>query len=657
MAVVSMQKVQVVVHRSDTDALLNVLQQAGAMEFTEVDTANIASVSMEFPHAQLLPRVQHAVGFLTPYEAKRSLWRTLRDGSTTELSEAEVLNQAADTDAVAQVVGDLEALQVEYAEKTDAVRQLEEQVALLQIWKAVPVKLSELTTTSTYTKLVQESSDNQKTTKLSLMAKLAEFLEAQDIPSQITSVTASTAAVTVAKDAVVPADLHKQLEGLGLQIVAAPHGSETAEVELVATEEKLAAAKGELGLVHNQAEEFAQTHLRRLRIVGEVLSWERDRYATVGIGAATNTSVVLEGWINASKRSALEATFAQKNIAAMMSDLEPQAGEEPPVDIVNNSFIQPFEVVTRLYGMPGHKDLDPTLFLAGFFFLFFGLSLTDVGYGIFLMAVATMILTLFKVAPVVRTFAKLLLFMGLGSALVGLLFGGYLGIAPESLPSWLRAIQLFDPIGNPLPVFYLALGLGVFQVMVGMFLKIYSDARNGELMNGILDQGPWLFVFFVAIAYLGVTTGYLNIIATPDQLINLIYVGLVLVVLASGRKGKTILEKVQSAALSLYASIGYFSDILSYSRLLALGLATTALAFAVNLIAEIVSGTPVVGPVLAIVVLVIGHLFTLAVNTLGAFIHSARLQFVEFFGKFVAGTGREFKPLKRTAEHVAIADE
>jgi V/A-type H+-transporting ATPase subunit I len=341
-----------------------------------------------------------------------------------------------------------------------------------------------------------------------------------------------------------------------------------------------------------------------------------------------------------------------------MSDLEPQAGEEPPVDIVNNSFIQPFEAVTRLYGMPGHKDLDPTLFLAGFFFLFFGLSLTDVGYGIFLMAVATMILTLFKVAPVVRTFAKLLLFMGLGSALVGLLFGGYLGIAPESLPSWLRAIQLFDPIGNPLPVFYLALGLGVFQVMVGMFLKIYSDARNGELMNGILDQGPWLFVFFAAIAYLGVTTGYLNIIATPDQLINLIYVGLVLVVLASGRKGKTILEKVQSAALSLYASIGYFSDILSYSRLLALGLATTALAFAVNLIAEIVyDAVPYVGIVFAGLVLVIGHTFTLAVNTLGAFIHSARLQFVEFFGKFISGTGRLFRPFAREKSYVSITPD
>ena len=656
MAVVPMQKVQVVVHRTDTDALLDVLQRSGAMEFVEVDTTNIASISMEFPQAQLLPRVQHAIGFLTPYEAKRSLWRTLRDGSTTELSEAEVVKQAANTEAVAQVVSELETLQVEYAEKTDTVRQLEEQVTLLQLWKAVPIKLAELKTTSTYTQLVQVGADTQKGTTSSLLATLTEFLQAQDIPSQITSVSATLAAVTVAADAATPADLQKQLEGLGLEVIKAPAGTETPDVELVAVTQRLAAAKGELGLVHDQAEHFAQSHLGRLRIAAEVLSWERDRYATVGIGAATDSSVVLEGWINAAKRSALEATCAEKNIAAIMSDLEPNEGEEPPVDIVNNSFIQPFEVVTRLYGMPGHKDLDPTLFLAGFFFLFFGLSLTDVGYGVFLMAVAIMILTLFKVAPVVRTFAKLLLFMGLGSALVGLLFGGYLGIAPEALPSWLRAIQVFDPIGNPLPVFYLALGLGVFQVMVGMFLKIYSDAKNGELMNGILDQGPWLFVFFVAIAYLGVTTGYANF-ATPDQLINLIYVGLVLVVLASGRKGKTILEKVQSAALSLYNSIGYFSDILSYSRLLALGLATTALAFAVNLIAEIVSGTPVVGPVLAIVVLVIGHLFTLAVNTLGAFIHSARLQFVEFFGKFIAGTGREFKPLKRTAEHITIADE
>jgi len=655
MAVVQIKKVQVIVYRTDCDALLNVLQQHGVMEFTEVDVSKITQATVEFPHAQLLPRVQHAVGFLKPYEAKKSLWRTLRDGTMAELSETEVQKYATDTDAVAQIVADQEDVQVEFAEKTDVVRVLEEQVSLLDIWKVVPMKLSDLETTTTYTKLVTQSKDGQKGSD-SLAAVLTSFLEEHDIPSQVTSVSTELCAITIAKDAMSPTDLQKQIEGLHLHVIAIPDGIETADVELIATQEKLATAKDELGIVYDQAEHFARTHLQQLRIAGEVLTWERDRFATVGIGGATESSVVLEGWMSADKRSAIEAVLIEKNIAALVSELEPAADEEPPVDIVNNAFIQPFEVVTRLYGMPGHRDLDPTLFLAGFFFLFFGLSLTDVGYGIFLMAVAIIILTLFKVAPVVQTFAKLLLFMGLGSALVGLLFGGYLGIPPESLPSWLLAIQVFDPIGNPLPVFYLALGLGVFQVMVGMFLKIYSDYRNGELMNGILDQGPWLFVFFMAIAYLGVVTEYISF-ASTEQLINLIYVGLVMVVVASGRKGNTVLEKVQSAALSLYDSIGYFSDILSYSRLLALGLATTALAFAVNLIAEIVSGTPVVGPVLAIVVLVIGHLFTLAVNTLGAFIHSARLQFVEFFGKFIAGTGREFKPLKRSAEHVVAVDE
>lgn len=655
MAVVRIKKVQVVVYRTDCDALLNVLQQQGVMEFTEVDASKMNQVTGEFPHTQLLPRVQHAVGFLKPYEAKKSLWRTLRDGTTAELSETEVQKYATDTDAVAQIVADQEAVQVEFAEKTDVVRVLEEQVSLLDIWKVVPIKLSDLETATTYTKLVTQSKDGQKGHD-SLMAVLTSFLEENDIPSQVTSVSTELCAITIAKDAVTPTDLQKQIEGLHLQVIAIPDGRETAEVELVATQEKLATAKDELGIVYDQAEHFARTHLRQLQIAGEVLTWERDRFAAVAIGGATESSIVLEGWMPVDTQSAIEAVLAEQNIAALVSELELVAGEEPPVDIVNNAFIQPFEVVTRLYGMPGHRDLDPTLFLAGFFFLFFGLSLTDVGYGIFLMTVATIILTLFKVAPVVRTFAKLLLFMGLGSALVGLLFGGYLGIPPESLPSWLLAIQVFDPIGNPLPVFYLALGLGVFQVMVGMFLKIYSDYRNGELFNGILDQGPWLFVFFTAIAYLGVVTDYISF-ASTEQLINLIYVGLVMVVVASGRKGNTVLEKVQSAALSLYDSIGYFSDILSYSRLLALGLATTALAFAVNLIAEIVSGTPVVGPVLAIVVLVIGHLFTLAVNTLGAFIHSARLQFVEFFGKFIAETGREFKPLKRSAEHVVAVDE
>jgi V/A-type H+-transporting ATPase subunit I len=155
---------------------------------------------------------------------------------------------------------------------------------------------------------------------------------------------------------------------------------------------------------------------------------------------------------------------------------------------------------------------------------------------------------------------------------------------------------------------------------------------------------------------LGTTIGFVAWL-TEAQIINLLYVGVAMIIISNARKGETMFARIKNALVSLYDSIGYFSDILSYSRLLALGLATTALAFAVNLIASMVSDVPYVGALLALAILLIGHVFTLAVNTLGAFIHSARLQFVEFFGKFIAGTGRSFAPLARNEKFIAVKKE
>lgn len=651
MAVVSMQKVQAVVHQHDVDAFLTCMQKFGVMEFTEVENKDLSQISATAPHAELLPRVQHATQFLQAYETKRGLWKTLREGSTTDCDEGNINKRIADTEAVNAVVCDVQALQVEMAQKTECVRHLDEQRDLLKAFSPITNKLSQLDTDSTSSILVAQAADS----KVSLQEEIKTALPEEVVAMGVESVSKSSALVTFSKSDVALAE--NAFQSSDLQIVARPEGVETAVVELAAVEEKLAAAKGELGIVHDQAEHAAHSYLKDLRLTEEVLTWEQDRYATLDNGKSTQSTSVFAGWLMADRRGAVESELKEKNVAATFTELALEADEEPPVEIENNGFFKPFEVVTRLYGMPGYKDLDPTLFMAGFFFLFFGLALTDVGYGVFLMAVATMFLTLFKVSPSVRMFMKLLLFMGLASALVGLLFGGYLGIAPESIPDWLKAIQVFDPIGDPLPVFYLALGLGVFQVIVGILLKIYSESRNGNLLNGVLDQGPWLFLFDIGILAVGVTTGYVEFITT-DVLTKLAYLGVVLVALSSGRKGKGILGKAMSALGALYNDgIGYFSDVLSYSRLLALGLATSALAFAVNLIAELVSGTPYVGPILAVAVVIIGHVFALAINTLGAFIHSARLQFIEFFGKFLSGAGRVFSPLTRSSRYITAREE
>jgi len=650
MAVVEMQKVRAIVHQPQADDFLACVQRHGVMEFTDVSVDELQDLSEVAPHAALLPRVQHAIGFLSAYETKRGLLQTLRDGNTTDYTEQALTKLSSDTDAINQIVCDVEAIQVELAEKNATVSHLEDQRELLKIWSVVTNKLSDIDTAQTVSVLVGKAADVKVSTVDLIGSALAE-----QTGLYATEVYGAHVLVTVLRSELVAIEI--ALGETGLILIARPEGSEAASVELTATEEKLAAAIGEQAIVHDQAKHTAHTHLSQLQVAGEILEWEQSRYATLSSGKQTNSTVVFEGWLMADRKERVEADLQKCEVTAIFTDVEPNQGEEPPVEIRNNGIMQPFEVVTRLYGMPGYKDLDPTMFLAGFFFLFFGLSLTDVGYGITLMAVAAIVLTLFKVSSGVKTFMKLLLFMGLGSALLGMLFGGYLGIPMEALPQWMQAIQLFDPIGNPLPVFYLALGLGVVQVMFGLLLKVYSEHRNGRLMDGIMDQGPWLMLFVVGILFVGVVTGYVTGVTT-DILTKLVYVAFALIALAAARKGEGLIGKLIAVLAAIYNdTIGYFSDILSYSRLLALGLATSALAFAVNLIAELVGGTPVVGPILTVVVLLIGHVFALVINTLGAFIHSARLQFVEFFGKFIDGTGRSFSPLTRSERHITARDE
>lgn len=654
MSVIPMQKVRLSVYVSDVDKALDVIQRAGALEFTETNMSDVTDPDILFPYAELLPKVQHAVQFLEPYAPKTSLWRSLREGTRDELTETEIKKKLENTDVILPLVEDFERLQVEFVEVNEQLRLLEEQHALLSIWKNLPIKLSQLETVSTKTMLIERKSKGESQ---SLKGALESVLVEQQTPHHITEVSDSAVAVTLANDTQVIQTFESVIGNLPVEIVTPPKGKETPEVEFVAVSEKMAAVKGELALLHDQAEHFARTHIRQLQVAGEILSWQKERYAVVDDAVATSYLVVFDGWLNKNKRTAIEKEFVAQDIAALFTELEVAEDEQPPVDIENTAFFRPFEAVTRLYGMPGYKDLDPTVFLAGFFFLFFGLSLTDVGYGLFLVIVSLIVLTLFKVPETIRSFAKLLVFVGTATVLVGMLFGGYFGIAPENLPAALKAFQLFDPIGNPLPVFYLALGLGVFQVMVGMLVKIYSEYKQGRLLTGVLDQGPWFLMFCLAILALATKLEYTSILAM-EQVINLMYVGLVLIVLSSGRKGETVFAKVKDSLSGLYDSIGYFSDILSYSRLLALGLATTALAFAVNMIAGMIfNKESYISYILAGAVLVVGHLFTLAVNTLGAFIHSARLQFVEFFGKFITGTGREFAPLSRTEKHVTVKNE
>lgn len=377
------------------------------------------------------------------------------------------------------------------------------------------------------------------------------------------------------------------------------------------------------------------------------------------ISGETKHTFFLEGWIR--KRDFNLLTNGLREISKEIETYKvtPLPEEIPPVDIENPRFLRPLETVTKIYGLPKYKEIDPTPVLSGFFILFFGLCLGDAGYGITLSLVSALILRKIKLSFGAKNLLRLLFYGGIVSALVGALTGGWFGIDLNTLPpvlNWLATpltmIRLIDPVKNPLVMLVLALALGVIQVSVGIATKMFMSLRDGNYVDAILDEGLWLY-FIAGLLSCGLMMA--GVIPQHNFIPYLPLSGAIFLVLTQGRTQKNIFMKLGFGLLSLYKTVGLLSDVLSYSRILALGLATTVLAMVINLVGMMTKDSiPILGYVIMLAIFVFGHLFNIVINTLGAFIHSGRLQYVEFFSKFLEGGGKAFKPFRRETKYVSI---
>jgi V/A-type H+-transporting ATPase subunit I len=236
---------------------------------------------------------------------------------------------------------------------------------------------------------------------------------------------------------------------------------------------------------------------------------------------------------------------------------------------------------------------------------------------------------------------------------MGSWFGDILNYLPpmfSSLRNFLmQKLALFDPANNPLPLLMLSLALGVIQIYTGIILKFIDNVRKGKLYDGLMDQVSWLFLL----------TGIILLLLQPPILGRIswiiILIGIITVVSTQGRTKKNIILRIGSGIVALYDLIGYFSDVLSYSRLFALGLATGIIAQMFNMLSTMVN-IPYIGFLLALITLIIGHTFNLLISGLSAFIHDARLQYVEFFPKFYQAGGIPFKPFTLKTKYIKVED-
>jgi V/A-type H+-transporting ATPase subunit I len=646
MAIVEMQKIRLFIHRSKATDVLRAIQKLGVVEFVDVTEENDALTKREktaFEFNYVSSRLDFAVNFLSQFETPKGSLANMIEGSKVRISGTD-LYKTANAFYYNDVVDAAQEIEKKLVNAKNKLSDLAQERSLLVKWADLPLSLgTPRETNTTRTIFITGKKDS--------FDLAIDALVSQNIPHHITSASETHRVLTYFTDHEI--SIEKILRERSVDTVQLPKRRGTPKEEIDRIDRATNKEREKIARRELRAKELAQ-HLPQLKIVSDYIFWQKNKHDLMSESLVSSNTMVFEGWCPTSKIGVLEERIHNKTPYYALEKISPQQDEVPPVEIENNSLIKPFEAVTRLYGLPGHTDLDPTIFLAGFFFLFFGLALTDFGYGAFLVLVVSLIFIFYKVPKDLKPMLLLILFVGLSTMGAGMLFGGYFGIDPAQFPAWVRSIQQFDPIKNPIPVFYLALSLGVIQILFGLVLKIVSEIKNGRVWSGIFDRGPWVGLFVAGILYFGNSLGMLP--GAPTVYVYSIYTMIALIVLVGMFNEKNWLLKPFKGILSLYDIVGYFSDILSYSRLLALGLSTSALAFAINLIADMVKGVPYVGLLLFAIIFIIGHMFNLAVNLLGAFVHSARLQFVEFFSKFISGSGRNFKPFRREERFVSIEE-
>lgn len=366
----------------------------------------------------------------------------------------------------------------------------------------------------------------------------------------------------------------------------------------------------------------------------------------------TQSVFALTGWLTENDMDKVKKILDKYPCYYTM--VQPEEGDDPPIKLKNNKFVEPYEMITEMYSLPTPDGIDPTPVLTPFFILFFGMMLADAGYGLILFLLC--FIGLKKLKPdegFLKNAMNIGVACGLSTIFWGVMYGGYFGnLVTQVAESWFAVTvtvpAVFDPLNDPMSVMLLSLILGAIHLFAGMGVKIYMLAKRGHLLDGLMDIGLW-YVLLIGLPMLA-----LPVTAGIGKVLSII--GAVGLILTQGRHEKNIFMKLIKGVMSLYDITSYLSDVLSYARILALGLAGGVIANVMNIMGTM-PGLNIIGVVVFVAIFAIGHAFNLAISGLGAYVHTSRLQYVEFFGKFYEAGGRPFKPFKANTKYTLISDK
>lgn len=412
-----------------------------------------------------------------------------------------------------------------------------------------------------------------------------------------------------------------------------------------------------------------------MAFIEDYYTMRADKYRIIQNLANTKHTFIIKGYVTAQEAPKLE-TYICQNFNAEV-EIEDADGDDVPVELKNNKVASPVESVLATYSYPKRSEIDPTPIMAFFYYFFFGIMFSDAGYGLVMTLACGWALKHFKnMEQGLKKSIKMFFFCGISTMFWGAMFGSFFGDAFNVVCTSLLNIPAanvpvipginspiwFSPTVEPMQMLMVSFLFGIIHLFVGLGISAYMSIRDGKPLDAVFDVLSWYLLVgggILALLSMDMMKSMSGFILPPvfAKIGGIMAAaGAVIIVLFSGRTSSNPLKRLAKGLYGLYGVTSYLSDILSYSRLLALGLATGVIAQVFNQIGSMF-GSGVIGTVLFILVFVIGHTLNIGINALGAYVHTNRLQFVEFFGKFYEGGGRKFEPFKINTKHYNIKEE
>lgn len=651
--IAEMKKLNLVAMSYDKEAVLNALQRTGAVEVklhSETEDTSVLPADTEELRSYI-SRVEAALALLSgeveAYNQDNKIKSgVLKDGFDVSYSDFMAAgDKKAETD---ELIARIEAL---FSEKNDLQAELSKTkrtMSSARIYSALQVPFSFFSDTL-HTRV------RLGTVPAAVRTELLDGFSVQPLVGvELISSDSETALICVISHREVISETEGRLADFGFSLCPF-EGEETGAENYARLSEEVKAIEREL-----KANEYAMYELnlqiRPLKIYCDYLGFQLEKEELADKLRATERTFLLEAYVPKEAEELVKEALLSVTKAAYFEFSEPSEDEMPPTLMKNNAVIKNFESVTNLYSVPNYREFDPNTVMAFFYSVFLGFIMGDIGYGL-LMLLGGGVIWYKKRARDggLKRLAGVFAVGGLFAVVWGILFNSFFGVALPFLKTVMPDAQndMWTFLGIEMPsVLIISLLLGLVQLLIGYVCKAVQEWLRGNFWDGVWDGLVWV-VFSLGVGIAAV--GFIEQAELPSFVkIGGITAGVALIVavLTAGRKEK-FFGKFTKGFGSVYGIINYASDILSYCRIYGLMLSGAVIAQIVSRYAiDFITGGNPFFVVLGVLLMVAGHAFNLAMGLLGAYIHDARLQYVEFYGKFFEGEGELFTPLGSRHKYV-----